>query len=184
MKNYLIVHGAMGNPEGNWFPWLKSNLKDGQVFVPKFPTPAGQNLEAWLAVAQSILKNCLPKDTILIGHSSGALLVLRMAERAHQPFKAIFSVCPFGRDLGLAEFDPLNASFIRPAFDWQAVSRGADKITCLAGGDDPYVPLAYSKEIADALSTELIVIPKGGHLNADAGITEFPILLGRIQSIE
>ena len=50
-------------------------------------------------------------------------------------------------------------------------------ITCFAGDNDPYVPLSYTQEIADALSTELKVIPNGGHLNTAAGMQQFPLLL-------
>lgn len=41
MANVIIIHGAYGNPEENWFPWLKKELEklDCRVFVPKFPTP-------------------------------------------------------------------------------------------------------------------------------------------------
>ncbi len=87
------------------------------------------------------------------------------------------------RDLGLPDFDPLNASFVHPAPDWQAVKRGTKQITCFAGDDDPYVPLVYSRAITDALNTELIVVEKGGHLNAESGYQEFPLLLNKIQSL-
>lgn len=120
--NYLIAHGAYGYPEENWFPWLKNKLsKNAKVIVPKFPTPEGQSLDAWLAIADQSLAGFTPENTLLIGHSAGAVLVLRMAEKTHKPFKAVFSVCPFARPLGLPQFDPLLATFVQPAFDWQAV---------------------------------------------------------------
>ena len=52
MKNAIIIHGTYGNPDENWFPWLKIELeKIGyQVYVPTFPTPENQNLEAWLKI--------------------------------------------------------------------------------------------------------------------------------------
>ncbi len=180
MKTYLIAHGAFGSPDENWFPWLKSELKDACVFVPHFPTPDGQNLNAWLEIASSALKKSSPENTVLIGHSTGALLVLRMAEKTKVPYKAVIAVCPFARPLGLPEFDPLNDSFIKPAFDWKAVERGAKKIVCFAGDNDPYVPLGFSKEIASAVNAEFIVVPQGGHLNAKAGKIQFPELLNRI----
>src|ERR1700733_9569237 len=100
--NFLIVHGAYGSPEGNWFPWLGGELKKyGPVFIPPSPPPARKNCEAWLAVADEALQGIAPQDTVLIGHSIGATLAFRMAEKTHQPFKALFSVSPFARELGL-----------------------------------------------------------------------------------
>jgi len=180
-NHFLIVHGAYGQPEGNWLPWLATQLRSyGKALTPRFPTPEGQNLEAWLAVADDALAGGAAQDTILIGHSVGAALIFRMAERTRQSFKAAFAVCPWTGDLGLPDFDLINASFVRPVFDWNAVRRGAEKIVCFAGDDDPYVPLACSGDVAKALDAELIVVKKGGHLNAEAGYREFPALLEKI----
>ena len=180
--NYLIVHGAVGNPEGNWFPWLAWQLAPSPVRRPCFPTPEGQTLSAWLAVADNALKDWDPAETVLVGHSSGALLVLHLAERTATPYKAVFPICPFAQDLNLP-FDILNASFIRPAFDWAAVKQGARAITCFAGDNDPYVPLAYAEAVAKNCSARLNVVAKGGHLNADSGMTEFPQLYKQLKAL-
>jgi uncharacterized protein len=179
--NFLIVHGTHGNPQGNWFPWLTTALhKYGKVFSPVFPTPDGQSLKTWLEVAAKTLAGIGLGNTILIGHSSGAILVLRMAERTKHPYRAVFSICPFERDLGLPDYDPLNTSFVHPEFNWQAVKHGAKKITCFAGDDDPYVPFAATKAVADQSGAELITVKKGGHLNAESGYSKFPLLLEKI----
>ncbi|MDD3371035.1 MAG: alpha/beta fold hydrolase [Alphaproteobacteria bacterium] len=183
MNTCLIIHGAYGTPDENWFPWLRSKLAEKTVFVPAFPTPDGQNLENWLKIALASLRDIPPEETVLIGHSIGAALALRMAEKTQKPFRAIFAVSPFARDLGLPDFDSLNASFIHPEFDWDAVARGAEHISCLAGDNDPYVPLALPEEIAAHVGAKLTVVPKGGHLNAAAGFTEFPLLLDQLKKL-
>ena len=52
MSNIFIIHGAYGNPNDNWFPWLKAELEKigAKAFVPAFPTPEDQNLENWFKV--------------------------------------------------------------------------------------------------------------------------------------
>jgi predicted alpha/beta hydrolase family esterase len=181
--DFLVVHGTGGSPDGNWFPWLKQKLEAGgaKVFVPRFPTPEGQSFNAWLKIAQAALKNCAPANTMLVGHSTGGSFVLRLAELAPKPYKTIFSICPFVRALGLKDYDSLNSTFVHHAFDWARIKKNAGKIICFAGDNDPYVPLAYSRQVAEYAGAELIVIEKGGHLNAESGYREFPQLLEKIR---
>jgi predicted alpha/beta hydrolase family esterase len=180
--DFLIVHGSRGGPDSNWFHWLTQKLEAGRnrVFAPRFPTPEGQSFDAWLKVAQTALKDSARANTILIGHSTGASFVLRLAELAAQPYKAVYPICPFVQDLGLKDYDPLNASFNHHVFDWPRIKKHAGKITCFAGNNDPYVPLAYSQKVAKDAGADMVVIAKGGHLNADAGYHEFPQLLEKI----
>lgn len=184
-KHILIVHGAYGDPEENWIPWLKAALhEDGhEVIAPVFPTPEGQTWDEWLRIAHQALEGRARKDTILIGHSIGAAFVASLAEMTDKPFKAVFFLSPFFRQLGLPDFDPINATFLQRAFDKAKIRRGAKKIVCIAGGDDPYVPLAIAREAADIAGAKLIVVEKGGHLNAGAGFTEFPLLLEKIRKV-
>ena len=182
---YFVIHGSYGHPEENWLPWLKKELeKNGaKVAIPQFPTPNGQSFEEWLPVAEAALMGGDPGNTVLIGHSIGAIFAMRLAELAARPYKAVSAVSPFARDLGLDAFDPMNGSFYRHAFDWPRIRKNAGKILCLAGDDDPYVPLAYAQEVADNCGVELTVVKKGGHLNAKAGYLSFPLLLEQLKRI-
>ncbi|MER2520696.1 MAG: alpha/beta fold hydrolase [Bdellovibrionales bacterium] len=182
----FVVHGTCGSASGNWFPWLKSEMerKGCRVIVPQFPTPEGQSFAAWRGVFRDSLGDCDPANTILIGHSIGAPFVMRMAEEAEQPYRAMILVCPFAKTLGIAQFDTLNASFVEHDFDWSQVRKGASMRVCFAADDDPYVPLALSQDVAAKMDATLIVIPKGGHLNADSGYTSFPPLLNTLALAE
>jgi predicted alpha/beta hydrolase family esterase len=48
------------------------------------------------------------------------------------------------------------------------------------GDNDPYVAPSESLEYAELLGSEVLVIKGGGHLNAEAGFTEFEELLSLI----
>ncbi len=52
MRNVFIFHGTGGNPQGNWFPWLKKKLeqKHCQVLVLKFPNPETPSFIAWFGL--------------------------------------------------------------------------------------------------------------------------------------
>lgn len=58
MKNFsnaFIFHGTAGSPDGNWFPWAKRELEAVGIptTVPRFPTPEGESLKAWLGILDS-----------------------------------------------------------------------------------------------------------------------------------
>jgi hypothetical protein len=44
---FFIIHGTCGEPDGNWFPWLKQKLEEQghEVVVPDFPGIENQSLE-------------------------------------------------------------------------------------------------------------------------------------------
>jgi predicted alpha/beta hydrolase family esterase len=181
---FLIVHGTEGSPEINWFPWIKDALeKDGYIVnVPCFPTPENQSFDSWHQVALPYLKDGASETTILIGHSTGAVFVLRLAELTPVPFHAVFSVCPFNANLGFEKYDILNATFtVQHHFDWKKIKEGSKDFSLYAGDNDPYVPLSRSQEIADSLNAPLHIVKNGGHLNGESGFTKFDQLLNDIQ---
>lgn len=177
--NIFVVHGTCGSATGNWFPWLKSEMgrKGHCAIVPQFPTPEGQSFAAWREVFLRDLGSNKPENTILVGHSIGAPFVMRMAEETDLPYRAIIPVCPFAKTLGVEQFDTLNSSFVEHDFDWNRIRMGASARVCFASDNDPYVPLALSQDVAAKMDAQLIVVPGGGHLNADSGYTSFPPIL-------
>ncbi|MGE4351492.1 MAG: RBBP9/YdeN family alpha/beta hydrolase [Bdellovibrionales bacterium] len=177
--NFLIMHGTMGSPDGNWFPWMKAQLEalGHHVWLPRFPTPENQNYTSWRSVAMQALHDLDPSQTILIGHSMGCALSFRLAEEADRPYRAIFAVAPFIDKTGVPEFDPLVVTFIEHAFDWARVKKGAGVYHLYAGDNDPYVSPELTRRVEDALGQPVTFVPGGGHLNAEFGYTSFPLLL-------
>ncbi|MDR0957550.1 MAG: alpha/beta hydrolase [Candidatus Nomurabacteria bacterium] len=180
----VIIHGAYGDPNENWFPWLAGELRalGHEVYVPKFPTPDGQNVENWCEVLQRETPFEFDGDTILIGHSVGATYVLNVLNRQRrEPIKAAFLVAGFAGELGNPKFDVLNETFVNADFDWDLIRRSAEKFVLMDGDNDPYVPRVEVEKLAKNLKIEPIWIKNGGHLNAAAGYTEFSELLNLIK---
>lgn len=59
----------------------------------------------------------------------------------------------------------------------------AEKFIAINSDDDPYVPLRHGEILRDKLGAELIVVPKGNHLNESAGFTKLPIVLKSLLKI-
>lgn len=174
----VILHGTLGSPAGNWFPWLKEELEaqGHAVYVPTLPTPENQTKEGWCAALREQAPN-FNENTILIGHSCGATFVLHVLETLAQPVAASVLVSVVMDDIDNVEYDTLNHSFVHHDFDWPAICANMGRMTILHGENDPYVPLSHPQNVAKKVGIEPIIIPNGGHLNADSDYTSFPQLL-------
>ncbi len=173
----VIVHGAHGGPETNWFPWLHVALESEGIEVvrPRFPTPAGQSLSAWFEAFDIAVKSLNSCPTILVGHSLGAAFALRLIERATEPVAGVFLAAGFVGALGLADYDPINQSFFDSPFDWPAIRERKGRVCgCWAGDNDPYVPLSRSRDVANSLDAPLEIVAGGGHLNGETNFITFP----------
>ena len=184
MKKAAIIHGTKGSPDGNWFRSIAIDLeaKGFRVYIPQFPTPEGQELENWLRHFESQVGE-LDQHSLLIGHSVGAVFLLRLLERLKTPIDTVVLVAGFTGSLGLPEYDELNATFVDGSFDWSRIRASVKNVICLNGDNDPYVPFHQGKEIADSLGAENLIVKGGGHLNAEFGYTVFPELLRELTKV-
>jgi len=175
---FFIIHGAYGNPKENWLPWLKQELeKQGhEVIIPQFPTPEDQSLDNWRKVF-SEYNHLVDKETAFIGHSLGPSFILDILES--HPAKGAIFVAGFAELLG-NEFDEVNHTFVKRSFDWDKIRGNCESFIVINSDNDPYVALEKGKNLAQKLSTSMIVLSNAGHINAEAGYKEFPFLLSLI----
>ncbi|MBS0656600.1 MAG: alpha/beta hydrolase, partial [Verrucomicrobia bacterium] len=80
MKVLFIPGNGGGSPKDNWFPYLKEELEKlgVRVIASEFPDNQLAREAYWIP----FLKNELKADdqTVLVGHSSGAIAAMRLAE--------------------------------------------------------------------------------------------------------
>lgn len=181
--NFFIIHGIYGNPEENWFPWLKKELekKKHEVIVPKFPTPIGQTLESWLKVMKQYEDKIGP-DTVLIGHSLGAAFILNYLEQIDKEIRASILVAGYHENIE-NPFKKLNKTFVGRKFAWNRIAENCEEFIVMGSDNDEYIPESITRRLAFNLDAELHIIAKGGHLNADAGYKKFPFLLEIIEKL-
>ena len=118
---FFLIHGVCGNPEKNWFPWLKNELEKlgHEVIVPAFPTPEGQSLDSWMKVFDEYIDK-VDSETIFIGHSLGAPFILSILEKINIKVKACFFAAGF---IGLMGFplDEVNKTLTDKKFNWDKI---------------------------------------------------------------
>ncbi len=183
MADVIIVHGAYGSPDENWFPWLKGELEKlgCDVHVPGFPTPEGQTLENWLEVFEDYEKY-LDGKTIAVGHSLGPAFLLSVLEKLDHPIKAAFFVAGFVKEIGNPDFDSINRTFYRE-FDWGKIRRNCGHFEVIHSDNDPYVPIGRAEELAGRLKVKLQIVKGAGHFNKASGYERFDFLLSEISGL-
>lgn len=173
--NCLILHGTEGSSKENWFPWLKEELtKLGlKTEVPDFPRPDTPDLDDWL---NHLNNYSIDEDTILVGHSMGSVLILRLLEQGVKT-KSVFLVAPFTHDLG---WDVLKKSnFFNKSFDWEKIKSNGNHFEAFTSKNDPHLTIGDGDKVASSLGIKNQVLDVYKHFN----MTEFPLLLARIKEI-
>ncbi len=178
MKTALILHGTLGSPQGNWFQWLKTELEaEGmKVWLPKLPHAEQPSLGQWSKFVHKECPFAINEDTLIIGHSSGAILALILAQNNFEPIGGIVCVSVF-HDNSL-NWEP-NGRLFDQRFEWDAIRANAKKLLFIHSDNDPYVPLDQAQYVADHCKAELITIPGQGHFNLEQSekYKEFPKLI-------
>lgn len=177
MRTALIIHGIGGYAGIHWQQWLYDELQEKgyRVLMPDLPNPDHPDRQTWLREITKSLQGIELKELVIIGHSLGATTALDFLELADGQVNELIVVSGFAKNYG-AE---LNEYFLAErSIDFEKVKSHLDKVVVVYGDDDPYVAQDALRYVADSLSVEPIIIPNGGHLNTEAGFTEFPQLIG------
>jgi len=173
MKKALILQSWFSTPEDNWYPWLKAELeKRGyRVMVPKLPTmdTSSPDMEAMLTHINSL--NFVTEETLVIGHSLGSVLALRLAERRK-----------FGKGILLAAWDfndltPEHQSFWQSLMDHTKIKENVKEWVFLISDNDPYVTKFIAHEVAARVDGKAVDVGSRGHFGKDENTKEVPEIL-------
>lgn len=180
VKTAIILHGTKGSPEGNWFRWLEQELKARgyTVWLPDLPHAEQPSLAEWAAFVWAECPFVIDQKTLIVGHSSGAILALIVAQQSFAAVGAVVAVSVF-HDNSL-EWEPNNRLF-DIAFDWVKIRQRATQLLFVHSDDDPYVPLEQAQYVAESCkpSADLVIVPGQGHFNLEMSpeYARFPRLI-------
>ena len=184
MRNALILHGAGNNSQGNWFPWLKAELikRNYEVWTPDLPDSDVPNKKLWLKTVFSNKDWQFNHHSVIIGHSAGATLILRILEKLPeniQIYKAILVAGPV--KLGMEEeYFQYKKDLVKDPFDWKKIRESAEKFYFIHSYNDKYECGSENGEIMKKhLGGELIIKENQGHFNLEKGpeYKKFPLII-------
>ena len=173
----ILIHGnGDSKPTDNWLPYLKRELEklDIQVDAPQFPDTKLARAFYWLPFLDELKPD---ENTIIVGHSSGAIVAMRYAEKHKILGSALIGT--YYTDLGY-ETEKLSGYFDTP-WNWDAIKKNQQWIIQFAGKNDPWIPIEEAHVVRDRLNTIYYESPDQGHFGGDYYKETFPELLEAIK---
>ena len=180
--NFLILHGRNGSPDTYTFPWLKSQLesKGYKVQAPLLPNTSEPNDDEQ---TNFVLKNCyFDENTVIIGHSFGGIVSLRLLERGIKVNKVVLLCTPFSGEF-LDKKERLSVTqACKKGFDFEKIKQGALNFGLLYDTTDYVVPMSDGEAFSKLLNEPLVKIKgKEPHLS---GVQEPEVLSAILPSIK
>ncbi|SNY62785.1 RBBP9/YdeN family alpha/beta hydrolase [Paractinoplanes atraurantiacus] len=166
----IIFHGTGGNPEVAWYPWLAKRLtaRGYTVEVPHYPTLNAEPIDTFLP--KVLEAHTFTPETVLVGHSGGAALLLAILERV--PAAKAFLVAGY--------CTPPNTSdepVLRPSYDWDAIRANVQDPYFINSLKDPYgCDAAQGRAMFERVGGTQIVRNDGHFGDYNQVYDEFPLL--------
>ena len=183
-NNYVLLHGYKGTPEKNFFLWLKNELENRgyKVTVPLLPNTDAPNINEQV---EYILKNCsFDENTVLLGHSLGSVVALKVIEKLKKPIKKLITVA------GFVIPNTKNRPYIKTfnwKYDFNKIKNNVKEILILKDINDLVIRKDSADKIKSAIGGEVMSFKaKEQHFCAkfepevlNACIDKFPVFTTR-----
>lgn len=158
--NIILVHGNGGaTAESIWLPEAKTELEAAGLEVVAETMPDNRIGRAikWLPFLRDVLG--ADENSIIVGHSTGALAAMRYAET--QRIHGSVLIGTYHTDLGIRS-EAMSGYFDEP-WDWEAIKANQNWIIQFASTDDPFISIEEPRHIHDQLDTEYYELAGKGH---------------------
>lgn len=110
--NFVILHGYTGHADTNFIPWLKKELEDNgfEVQAPQMPNT---DLPKESEQVDFVIENChIDENTVIIGHSLGAVVAIKALQKMNRPVAGLVLVAPaFGPEFRTGKPRPFWKTF-------------------------------------------------------------------------
>lgn len=170
----ILIHGNGGSTAGDiWLPYLERELTalGVEVINRTFPDNVKARARFWLPFLDELGTD---ENTILIGHSSGAVAAMRYAETHRLLGSILVGVCH--TDLG--DGGEAASGYYREPWQWQRIRENQDWIAIYNSTDDPNIPIAESRFVAAQLKCSYFEFDDRGHFTNSR---EFPEVVDYIR---
>jgi uncharacterized protein len=163
----ILIHGNGGGTAGDiWLPYLERELTaiGLNVINRTFPDNVKARARYWLPFLEQLGAG---EDTILVGHSSGAVAAMRYAETHRLLGSILVGVCH--TDLG--DGGEAASGYYRASWQWDQIRLNQQWIGIYQSTDDPLIPVTEARFVAAQLRCSYFEFTDRGHFTDSR---EFP----------
>ena len=174
MTKAILIHGNGGCTAGDiWLPWVERELAAAGIDVINrtFPDNVKARARHWLPFLEELGAD---DQTILIGHSSGAVAAMRYAETHRLLGSVLVGVCH--TDLGDA--GEAASGYYDAPWQWDRIRNNQRWIGIYQSSDDPLIPVAEARFVAAQLKCSYFEHSDRGHF---IDSREFPELVAFVR---
>lgn len=187
MKRLFIVHRWEGNPNGDWYPWVKEQLKETHdTEILPMPNPDEPTIAEWV----NFLKEHVgipDNNTYFIGHSIGCQTILRYLETLPDQVQigGVILVTPWMTLTKEATegSEDITDPWLRTPIDWANVKKHTHNFTAIFSTNDPFVPLSNVDIFKEKLGAKIIMEENKGHMTDEDDINEVPKVIQAIEAM-
>ncbi|AVT40562.1 alpha/beta hydrolase [Plantactinospora sp. BB1] len=168
----IIFHGTGGHPEVVWYPWLGRRLADRgyAVEIPHYPDLNVEPIDTFLP--KVLASHEFDEQTVLVGHSGGAALLLALLEHLDTTVSQAILVAGYSTRPNTDE-EPV----LQPAYDWAAIRASVRDIYFVNSRRDPYgCDERQGRAMFERLGGTQIVRDDGHFGDADQPYESFELL--------
>lgn len=152
-SNFIQLHGFEATPDDDFHPWLKKELESRgyKVQVPSLPNTENPSVEEQV---NYVLKNCkFDENTILIGHSLGSVVALKVLEKLKSPIKKLVLTAGFVEPVTMGREYNKSHNW---KFNFAKIKKNSPQVIILHDNNDSEIPSSQAEKLKSFLDGELI----------------------------
>lgn len=170
MVKIILMPGNGGTTiEDSWYPSVKKAFQENgfEVVARTFPDNVLARASYWLPFMRDELR--VDENTVLIGHSSGAVAAMRYAEE-HKILGSVL-VGTYWTHLNIES--EIQSGYFGEPWQWQQMKKNQEWSMVFASSDDPYIPISEPRFVAEQLASDYVEYSDKGHFLSE----QFPELV-------
>ncbi len=172
MKAIIIPGNGNTDIKENWYQEVKRGLEDLglEVIAENMPDPELARKEYWIPFIKEKVSN---GNCILIGHSSGAVAILKYLEENKCNLAILVGVSY----TDLNDENEKKSGYFNEPWKWERIKNNSKKIIIFSSKDDPYIPISEPLFIKEKVDAEYVEYNDEGHFGSDIGKKNFPEII-------